>query len=75
MTVGVTAVVCLRTGLFARWLTVVSAVLTVLSAIGAVGLAYANNTIQGFGIVLALDALWVLVVSVYLWRKPELAFA
>jgi hypothetical protein len=75
VTIGVTALVCLSTGLFARWFAVVSAVLAVLSIVGAVGIAYVNGAIQAFGFALVFDSLWILAVSVYLWRKPELALA
>ena len=72
--VGATAAVCLRTGLFARWFAVVSVILAVGSIAGAFSIAYASNSIQtAGGIMLSLDTLWILVVSVYLWRKPELA--
>ena len=72
--IAATAAVCLRTGLFARWFTVVSGLLVVVSIVGAAGIGYANSSIQTVGAVaLSLDTLWVLVVSVWLWRKPELA--
>jgi len=72
--VGATALVSLRTGLIGRWFGIVSVVLAVVSVVGAAGVSYASNTIQTVtGIGLILDTLWILVVSVYLWRQPELA--
>ena len=38
------------------------------------GLAYANGAVQAIVVIgLSLTILWILVVSVMLWRKPELA--
>ena len=72
--VGATALVSLRTGLFARWFGAVSVVLVIASVVGAFGVAYASNTIQTVtGVMLTLNTLWILVVSIYLWRQPELA--
>ncbi len=72
--VGATALVSLRTGLFARWFGAVSVVLAIASVVGALGVAYASNTIQTVtGVMLTLNTLWILVVSIYLWRQPELA--
>ena len=72
--VGATALVSLRTGLFARWFGAVSVVLAIVSVVGAFGVAYASNTIQTVtGVMLTLNTLWILVVSIYLWRQPELA--
>ena len=72
--VGATAVVCLRTGLFHRWFTVVSLILAVVSIVGGTGIAFANNSLQGIAAaMLSLDTLWVLVVTVFLLRRPELA--
>jgi hypothetical protein len=72
--VGATALVSLRTGLFARWFGIVSVVLAIASVAGAFAIAYASDAIQtASGIMLSLDTLWILAVSIFLWRKPELA--
>ena len=72
--IGVTATVSLRTGLFARWFAAVSGVLAVVSIVGAFGIGSASSTIQTLaGVMLSLDTLWVLVVSIWVWRRPELA--
>jgi hypothetical protein len=72
--VGASAVVFLNTGIYGRWFTWVSAALAVLDLVGILGLVYANGAIQTIvGIGLSLTILWILVVSVMLWRKPELA--
>jgi len=74
--VGTTALISLRTGLIGRWFGLVSVVLAVVSVVGAFGLAYASDTMQAVTAVgLTLDTLWILVVSIYVWRKPELAIA
>ncbi len=73
VTIGATALVSLRAQLFPRWFGIVSVVFTVLSVAGALGLAYTAGVFQAFGLVLTLDTLWILGVSVFLWRKPELA--
>ena len=57
-----------------RWFTLLSAVLTVGSLVGAMSIAY--PAIQKLGTVfLSLDMLWVLAVSVLLWRSTTLATA
>jgi len=72
--VGASAVVFLNTGIYGRWFTWVSAALAVLDLVGILGLVYANGAIQAIvGIGLSLTILWILVVSVMLWRKPDLA--
>ena len=72
--VGASAVVFLNTGIYGRWFTWVSAALAVLDLVGILGIVYANGAIQAIvGIGLSLTILWILVVSVMLWRKPELA--
>jgi uncharacterized protein DUF4386 len=72
--VGAAGLVSLRTGLIGRWFGIVSVVLAVVSVVGAAGVAYASDGIQIVtAIALSLDTLWVLVISFYLWREPELA--
>jgi len=72
--IGSTAAVSLQTGLFGRWFGLLSLLLAVGSLLGGSGLAYANNTAQALEVImLSLDTLWVLLVSVQLLRKPQLA--
>ena len=72
--VGATAVVCLRTGLFYRWFSSVSLLLAAAPIVGGTGIAFANSSLQTIAVVmLSLDTLWVLVVTVFIFRKPELA--
>lgn len=72
--VAATAVVSLRTGLFRRWFGMVSGFLAVASIVGATGVAYANDPLQSIAVImLSLDTLWVLVVTGFLLRRPELA--
>jgi hypothetical protein len=72
--IAATTTISLQTGLFGRWFNLVSVVLILLSIAGAFGIAYASNTVQNLtGVALGLDSLWILVVSIHLWRKPELA--
>jgi hypothetical protein len=74
--IAATAAISLQTGLFARWFNVVSIVLVLVSVAGAFGVAYASDTVQTLTAVgLTLDSLWILVFSIYLWRKPELAIS
>jgi thiosulfate reductase cytochrome b subunit len=68
-----TGVVCLRTGLFYRWFGVTSVLLAAASIVGAAGIAYANNSVQVIAtVMLSLDTLWILVVTGFLLREPEL---
>jgi hypothetical protein len=72
--IAATTVVAVQTGVLPRWLTLASVVLVAISVVGAFGLGYAKNWLQAVvGVGLTLDSLWILVVSVRLWRKPELA--
>jgi hypothetical protein len=44
--------------------------------VGGSSLAYANRTSQTLGAIgLSLDSLWILVVSVLIYRKPALALS
>jgi hypothetical protein len=74
LAVGATAAVCLRTGLFARWIGLAGVILAAASVAGAFGIAYASLQPLA-GLMLYLDTLFVLVVSVLMWRKPELGVA
>jgi len=72
--IGATAVICLRTQLFARWFAVASAVLALVSIVGAFTIGYNSDAIQVVaGIAVLLDAVWIFVVSIFLWRDPALA--
>lgn len=55
-----------------RWFTLLSAILAVGSLVGAMSIAY--PAIEGLSSVfLSLDMLWVLAVSILLWRRTALA--
>jgi hypothetical protein len=74
LVIGATAVVSLRTQLFARWLTVASGVLVLLSLIGALTVGYGSDAIQIIaGIAVVLDGAWILLVSFFMWRNPPRA--
>jgi hypothetical protein len=71
LTIGATGVVSLRTRLFARWFTVASGVLALLSLIGAFTIGYGSDAIQVIaGIAVMLNGVWILLVSVFMWRNP-----
>jgi hypothetical protein len=72
--IGATATVSVRTHLFGRWLTIASVVLAVASLVGAFTIGYATVGIQvTAAIALLLDGVWIMVVSLKLWRHPALA--
>jgi hypothetical protein len=74
--IGAAAIVSSRRGLFARWFTIASIIVAIASFVGVLGIAYAGDTIQIVaGIALILDVVWIVLVSVRLWRTPELAVA
>lgn len=74
--VGATAVISLHTGLFPRWFSVASVVLTLTSLVGACTIGYDAAGIQVVaGVALVLDSVWILLVSLYLWRQPALALS
>ncbi|MGZ4199385.1 MAG: hypothetical protein ACXVP1_04300 [Thermoleophilia bacterium] len=74
LVIGATAAVSLRTQLFGRWFTVASCVLVLLSLIGAFTVGYGSDAIQIIaGIAVVLDSVWILLVSFYMWRKPQRA--
>jgi hypothetical protein len=71
---GVTTIVCLQTKLFAGWFAVASIVLTLISLIGAFTIGYDTSAIQVVaGVAIVLDSVWILLVSIFLWRDPALA--
>jgi hypothetical protein len=71
---GVTGAVSLRRHLWARWFGVVSVALAVLSAVGALTLGYAGDGVQVVAAVaVVLDSVWILLVSIRLWRDPTVA--
>ncbi|HEX4982473.1 MAG TPA: hypothetical protein VFV63_12270, partial [Ilumatobacteraceae bacterium] len=72
--IGATAIVCLQRRLFETWFAVTSAVLALASVVGAFTIGYVTSGIQAVGgIAILLDSVWILLVSVRLWRTPELA--
>jgi hypothetical protein len=74
LVIGATTVVSLRTQLFARWFTVASGVLVLLSLIGAFSIGYGSKAIEFIAaITFGLDSVWVLLVSVFMWRNPQRA--
>jgi len=74
--VGASAWVFLRTGLHARWFAWVSAALAVVDLVGILAIAYTNGAAQAFqGIGITLSLVWILAISVVLWRNPERAIA
>jgi len=74
--IGATAVVSLESGLFARWFGVASALLVLVSIVGAFAIGYVTTGILATaGVALILDSVWILLVSIFLWRDPELALS
>jgi hypothetical protein len=72
LVIAATAVVSLRTGLFARWFTAASGLLVLLSLIGAFTIGYGSDAIQIVaGIAVVLDGVWILLVSLHMWRNPD----
>lgn len=72
--IGTTAAVTLRTGLFARWFGVASAVLALASVVGAMTIGYPVVGVQVVaGVTVVLNSVWILLVSVFLWRRPQTA--
>jgi hypothetical protein len=67
--VGAAAVVSMHGRPFARWFVVTSAVLALVSAVGACTIGYDSSGIQAVaGIAVLLDSVWMLLVSLFLWR-------
>jgi hypothetical protein len=74
LVIGVTAVFCLQTNLFAGWFAAASVTLTLVSLIGAFTIGYDTSAIQVVaGVAIVLDSVWILLVSIFLWRDPALA--
>jgi hypothetical protein len=74
LVIGTTAIICLQTQLFARWFAAVSVVLAFASVVGAFTIGYATAGTQIVaGITIILDTVWILLVSIFLWRDPALA--
>jgi hypothetical protein len=72
LVIGATAAVSLRTRMFARWFTMASGVLVLISLIGAFTIGYGSDAIQIVaGIAILLDSAWILLVSVFMWRTPQ----
>lgn len=72
--IGATAIVCLQTHLFHRWFAVASVVLALASVVGACTIGYAaDGTQAAAGIAVLLDSVWILVISIFLWRDPAMA--
>jgi hypothetical protein len=71
---GVTALISLQGHLFARWFGWASMLLALLSLAGAVTIGFSAPGIQVVaGIAVVLDCVWILLVSLFLWRDPALA--
>ena len=74
LVIGATAAVSLRTRLLSRWFTVASCVLVLLSLIGAFTIGYGSETLRIIaGVAVLLDSVWILLVSVFMWRNPQRA--
>lgn len=72
--IGATAVVSLESKLFPRWFGVASVILVPISFVGAFAVGYATTGILVCaGVALILDPVWILLVSFFLWRDPQLA--
>jgi len=72
--IGATAVVSLRTRLFSTWFGTLSVVLALASAAGGMTIGSAAVAVQVIaGVTVVLNAVWILVVSTVLWRRPDLA--
>jgi hypothetical protein len=72
--IAAVAAVSLRTHLFGRWFTTASVVLALASLVGAFTIGYATVGIQVVaGIALVLDGVWILIISLMLWRHPAMA--
>lgn len=69
--IGITAFACLRSEVLARWFIVASGFVAAISAVGAFTIGYASDGIQVVaGAAILLDSVWILLVSVFLWRDP-----
>jgi hypothetical protein len=71
--IGATTVASWPRRIFARWFTIASALLAFLSLVGAFTIGYDSSGIQAVaGIAVLLDSVWILLVSLFLWRHPAL---
>jgi hypothetical protein len=74
--IGAAAMVSKRTTLFGNRFTVASFAVAGLSFAGGFGIAYDADALQIIsGAALILDSVWILLVSIRLWRTPEIALA
>lgn len=72
--IGATAIISLESHLFARWFSLASLLLVLVSLVGAFTIGYAATGIQATaGVAVILDSVWIFVVSLFLWRDPRLA--
>ena len=74
--VGASALVFLNTGMYPRWFAWASGALAVVDLVGILAIAYANGAIMGISFIgINLTVIWILGISIVLWRKPERAIA
>lgn len=72
--IGSTAAIGWRGRLFSRWFMIASVVLTLLSGVGVFTLGFISAGIQVVGVItVLLNAVWILLASLYLLGRPELA--
>jgi hypothetical protein len=70
--IGATAVISMRTHLFARWFTLTSCVLVLVSLVGALTIGFSSDAIQIVaGIAVLVDSVWILLVSIFMWRHRQ----
>jgi len=71
--IGATAAISAGPPLLARWLTLASAALVVVSLAGAFTIGYSSDAIQVVaGVAVLLDSVWILLVSIAMWRAPQI---
>ena len=69
--IAATAAVSARTHLCVRWFTLTSAVLVLVSLVGAFTIGYSSDAIQAVaGIAVLLDSVWILLVSLRHVSRP-----
>jgi hypothetical protein len=72
--IGSTGVIGLRSGTFSRWFVISSVVLALASCVGVFTIGYTGAGIQAVaGVTAVLNAVWILLASLSLWRRPEMA--
>jgi hypothetical protein len=72
--IAATAVASAGTHIFPRWFAVASAVLVLVSAVGAFTIGYSGNAIQAVaGMAVLLDSVWILVTGLLMWRASSRA--